>query len=35
MDKYWSNTGTGKWHFVSKAYDDLKTTSKVIARLKN
>ena len=34
IDKYWSNTETGKWHFVSKASDDLKTTSKVIARLK-
>ena len=33
-DKYWSNTETGKWHFVSKASDDLKTTSKVIVRLK-
>ena len=24
MDKYWSNTETGKWHFVSKACDDYK-----------
>ena len=28
MDKYWSNTETGKWHFVSKASDNLKTTRK-------
>ena len=28
IDKYWSNTETGKWHFVSKASDNLKTTSK-------
>ena len=34
MDKYWSNTESRKQHFVSKASDDLKTTSKVIARLK-
>ena len=34
IDKYWSNTETGKWHFVSKGSDDLKTASTVIARLK-
>ena len=34
MDKYWSNTETGKWPFVSKASDDAKATRKVIARLK-
>ena len=34
MDKHWSNTKTKKQHFVSKASDDLKPTSKVIARLK-
>ena len=32
--KYWSNTESRKQHFVSKASDDLKTTSKVILRLK-
>ena len=34
IDKYCSNTETGKWHFVSKGSDDLKTASKVIARQK-
>ena len=28
MDKYWSNTESGKWHFVSKASYNLKFTSK-------
>ena len=32
MDKYWSTTETGKWLFV-RASKDLKTTSKVVARL--
>ena len=35
MDKYWSSTETGRWHFVSKGSDNLKTTSKVVARLEN
>ena len=34
MDKYWSTTEIGRWHFVSKGSDNLKTTSKVVARLK-
>ena len=33
MDKYWSNTETGKLPFESKASDDAKTTSKVMIRL--
>ena len=30
MDKYWSNTETGKWHFVRKASDNLTSTTKVV-----
>jgi len=34
IDKYWSNTKDGKWHFISKTSEGLNMNSKVIVRLK-